>query len=121
MKRATFFGLWLFLSLSLAGKVYAQPSNLDQPTAASGEFIEAVEEEPFSSSGEFIKVAEAPLSLGEVLHLSPEHLLALGAGIVVGATVIGPYFGVGEVTGIVIGVITGAFAYKLWSSGHRRW
>jgi hypothetical protein len=105
-KRAIFFGFWLFLGLSLCGNGYAQPSRLDQPMAVHGEFI---------------KVEEAPLSLHEILHLEPGHLFALGAGIVVGATVIGPYFEVGELTGIVVGLIAGTLAYQVWSSQHHSW
>jgi hypothetical protein len=72
--------------------------------------------------GEFIKVAEgAPFSITEILHLTPAHLVALGAGIVAGATVIGPYLGVGDLTGIAIGLIVGTLAYQMWSSQHHSW
>ncbi len=102
--RVILFGFWLFFSFLVCGKTYAQPYNPDQPIATSGKFI---------------KVAE--FSIGEILHLDADRLVALGAGIIVGTTVVAPYFGLRELTGIVVGVLMGSFAHQTWSSYHSNW
>lgn len=102
--RAIFFSFWLLFSFSLCGKTSAQSHNTDQPTAIPGEFV---------------RVAE--FSIGEILHLDAERLIALGAGIIVGTTVIAPYFELRELTGMVVGVLIGSFAYQTWSSYHHSW
>jgi len=69
-------------------------------------------------SGPIILVASGGSSLpvGAILRLEPDHLLALGAGLVVGAAAVGPYLGIGEAMGVAAGVITGELAYRsgLW-------
>lgn len=58
----------------------------------------------------FIPVAgtAGPFALEEILHLETTHLAALGAGILVGIT----YLEVGELAGIIIGVIGGDLFYR---------
>jgi F0F1-type ATP synthase membrane subunit c/vacuolar-type H+-ATPase subunit K len=112
-KRALLRCLWLFLGLGLYGESWAQP--------IAG--MPAEEGTPYGEYWQYgqyglVKVAEEPISIGELFHLSPEHLFVLGAGIIVGVTVIGPYFDMGEVAGIALGVITGAFAYQIWQPEH---
>jgi F0F1-type ATP synthase membrane subunit c/vacuolar-type H+-ATPase subunit K len=102
--RAFFIGFWLIIGLSLCGQAYAQSYNPDQSIAKPSEFV---------------KVAN--FSLGEILKMDVNRLIALGAGIIVGATVIAPYFEFGEVTGIAVGVLIGAIAYQTWASQQSSW
>ncbi len=67
---------------------------------------------------------EEALPVGEILHLETDHLLALGAGVLVGATVISPYLEISELTGVVIGLIAGDLLYRsgLWPfEQHHGW
>lgn len=66
------------------------------------------------NAGQFILVSGADpfAALGTILHLDTKHLVALGVGIIVGATVIGPNLELGELTGILIGVIIGDLMYR---------
>jgi len=59
---------------------------------------------------------EGPLPLGEILQLDTNHLLVLGTGVLVGATVIGPYLGISELVAIGVGGIAGEIVYRsgLW-------
>ena len=59
---------------------------------------------------------EPALPVGEILHLETDHLLALGVGVLAGATVISPYLGISELTGVAVGVIGGDLLYRspLW-------
>jgi len=102
--RALFMGFWLFIALSLCGKAYAQPYSPGQSIAKPSEFV---------------KVAN--FSIDEILKMDVNRLIALGAGIIVGATVIAPYFEFGEMTGIAIGVLVGAIAYQTWSAQQSSW
>lgn len=63
---------------------------------------------------QFIPVAGADpfAALGTILHLDTRHLVALGIGIVAGASIVGPNLEVGELTGILIGVIIGDLMYR---------
>ncbi len=68
-------------------------------------------------------VAEETLPVGEILHMDTDHLLVLGAGVVAGVTVIGPYLGTGELVAVVLGVIAGEILYRssLWPFRSRGW
>ena len=65
---------------------------------------------------------EEALPVGEILHLEPDHLLALGVGVLAGATVLSPYLEISELTGVAIGVISGELLYRsaLWPFEQRR-
>jgi hypothetical protein len=68
--------------------------------------------------------AEEELPVGELLHMETDHLLALGVGMVVGATVISPYLEISELAGVAIGVIGGEMLYRseLWPfEQHHGW
>jgi len=69
-------------------------------------------------TGEFISVAGADpfTALGTILHLDTKHLAALGIGIVFGATVITQQLEVGEIAGILVGVIAGDLLYRAFLS-----
>ncbi len=67
---------------------------------------------------------EEALPVGEILHMETDHLLALGAGVLIGATVISPYLEISELTGVVIGVIGGDLLYRsgIWPfQEHHGW
>lgn len=66
------------------------------------------------NEGELISVAGADpfMALSTILHLDTKHLTALGLGIIFGATVITTQLEVGEVSGILIGVIAGDLFYR---------
>ncbi|CAK0771239.1 hypothetical protein CCP3SC1AL1_540017 [Gammaproteobacteria bacterium] len=65
--------------------------------------------------------AEGPLPLHEILNLGTDHLFSLGIGIVAGATIIAPQLEIGELSGIVIGVIAGDLLYRLMFPKKRLW
>ena len=62
-------------------------------------------------------------SISGLLDLEPNHLLALGAGVLVGAAVIGPYVGISELFGVIMGVIGADVFYRsdLWPFQKSRW
>jgi hypothetical protein len=101
MMRMAFFFVWFSLGVL--------PIN----AAVGGELFTAhlMEESP----GQFIQVGGATdpfAAMGQILQLETNHLIALGVGIGIGAAVIAPELGVGEITGIVIGVIVGDLIYR---------
>jgi len=66
-------------------------------------------------AGQFIPTGGASdpfAAIGQILSLETKHLIALGLGIAVGAAIIAPELKVGEITGIVIGVIVGDLLYR---------
>jgi|GEM_PF-4214136 len=65
--------------------------------------------------------AEGPLPLHEILNLGTAHLFSLGIGIVAGVTIIAPQLEIGELSGIVIGVIAGDLVYRLMFPKKRLW
>lgn len=62
-------------------------------------------------------------SVTGLLDLEPNHLLALGAGVLLGAAVIGPVMGISELFGVVMGVIGADVFYRsdLWPLPKSRW
>jgi hypothetical protein len=105
--RAAFLCIWLCLGYCQFGEAAGEIT----PTVFTG-----------ADAGQFIPVAEStPIALGEILHLSTSHLFALGAGIVIGATVLVPQLEVGELTGIIIGVIVGDLFYRAFLAPQHSW
>jgi len=65
--------------------------------------------------GQVILAAGGPFEgMEAVVSLEPPHLLALGLGIVGGATVISPALGVGEVIGVGLGVLGAEYLYRTY-------
>jgi len=81
----------------------------DDPTPATPQII-------------LVSSSEGILPVGELIHMEPGHLAALGIGVVAGAAVIGPYLGIGELIGVGIGVIGSELVYRstLWPF-HKSW
>lgn len=65
---------------------------------------------------------DAGMPLGEILTLESRHLLTLGMGVVVGATVIGPVLGTSELIGVGLGLIAGEIVFRsdMWPLGKPR-
>lgn len=59
-----------------------------------------------------LTATDGAVPLNQILEMEPGHLLALGGGVVAGAVVVGPYLGVSEIVGVVIGVIGGEILYR---------
>lgn len=64
--------------------------------------------------GQIIPVAGADpfAAVGTLLHLETTHLVSLGLGIVIGSSVLAPELNLGEITGIIVGVIVGDLLYR---------
>ena len=91
--------LSLFLVLAVAGSARAAPGQLVAPGHLAG--------------GAVIPVADASLGgIDEVFKMEPPHLLFLGGGIVAGLLLISPGLGVGDLFGVVLGVIGSEFLYQ---------
>ena len=90
--------LSLCLAFGLAGSVRAAPGHFGEPLGLVG--------------GAVIPVAEAPLAgMGEIIHMEPPHLLFLGGGILAGLLVVSPGLGIGELFGVVLGVIGSEYLF----------
>ena len=77
---------------------------------------------PPGNSGQFLPVSGGSVvPIDEILHLSTDHLFALGAGILMGATFIAPQLEVSELAGIIIGVIGGDLLYRIFFPSRRHW
>lgn len=59
-----------------------------------------------------LAATDGAVPLNQILEMEPGHLLALGGGVIAGAAVVGPYLGVSELVGVVIGVIGGELFYR---------
>lgn len=71
-----------------------------------------------SPPDQVLTLAEGPsesLPINELLHLDTGHLIALGGGILLGATVIPGYLGVSELAGLIIGLVGGEVAFRMQS------
>lgn len=95
--------LSLFLSLclvsGLAGSAGAAPLH-------SGASV------PFAG-GLVIPVAETPVEgMNEIFHMEPPRLLFLGGGILAGLLLISPSLEVGELFGVLLGVIGSEYLYQ---------
>jgi hypothetical protein len=64
------------------------------------------------ASGKIVSTAGGELPVAEILHMETNHLVALGAGVLLGATVVSPYLEIGELTGVVLGVIAGDLIFR---------
>lgn len=62
------------------------------------------------------------LPFREILHMEPNHLIVVTAGVVTGAAFIGPFLGVSELLGIGLGFVAGELIYRssLWPF-HKEW
>lgn len=96
------FGMALLWSASASATGVEQPAPISPPIMLA------------SSDG--------GLPVGEILHMEPAHLLTLGVGVVLGATLFGPYLGVSELLGVGIGAISSELVYRspLWPF-HKSW
>ncbi len=100
--------LSLFLSLSLvfglAGSARAAPVHLAAPAHMTGSAV--------------IQVAETPMEgMNEIFHMEPPRLLFLGGGILAGLILISPTLEVGELFGVVLGVIGSEYLYQTLYKG----
>jgi hypothetical protein len=99
--------------LSINALLYSQATVAAEPIAMTI-FTE-------DSVGELVPVAGGAdpfTALGTILNLDTKHLAALGVGIVFGATTIAYQLEVGEITGILVGVIAGDLFYRTFLAKH---
>ena len=100
----------LWLVLGVAG---AEPVLAGAGPSAEGPAAESAE-------GQVILVAGGPFEgVDAIVNLEPPHLVALGLGIVGGATVISPTLGVGELIGVGLGVIAAEYLYRTFYEKRR--
>lgn len=99
-----FFCMWLCLGFAVINESVGAPQETLRTTVLTkddyGQFVPVAGADPFAA-------------LGTILHLDTNHLVALGIGIVVGATLIAPELNLGELTGIIVGVIVGDLLYRV--------
>jgi hypothetical protein len=102
-----------------AGLVIAVIISSSLPTLAAS----APPERPAAEGGgTYILAAAEGLPLTEVLHFETTRLVMLAAGAVLGATVVGPYLGISEIYGVLVGLVGGEVAYRseAFAFGQRR-
>ncbi len=91
--------LCLPLVFGLAGGARAAPAPLPVSAQLTGSGI--------------VQVAETPIEgMNEIFHMEPPRLLFLGGGILSGLLVISPGLEIGELFGVVLGVIGSEFLYQ---------
>jgi hypothetical protein len=56
--------------------------------------------------------ADDLLSMDKLSEMETSHLVILGTGVVVGAAVLGPSLGIGELVGALVGVAGGEVIYR---------
>ncbi len=101
------FCLSLSLVFGLAGSAQAAPGQLSAPRHLT--------------SGAVIPVAEAPIEgMSEIFHMEPPRLLFLGGGILSGLLVVSPGLEIGELFGVVLGVIGAEYLYQTFYKGNER-
>ena len=99
--------LSLCLVLGLAGSARAAPGHLGAPAHLTGSAV--------------IPVAETPIEgMNEIFHMEPPRLLFLGGGILSGLLLISPTLEVGELFGVILGVIGSEYLYQTLYKGNER-
>jgi type IV secretory pathway TrbD component len=92
--------LTLWLVCGLASSARAAPVHLAAPASLAGSgVIPAAEETPIEG-------------MNEIFHMEPPRLLFLGGGILAGVLFISPTLEVGELFGVVLGVIGSEYLYQ---------